>query len=104
MDLRRFRFALPATLPVSSFISASACRDEHAHCVDIEKRNSCEAQSQCQSDAEEGICESICGTLAKRDECEAIDGCFWDRYGGSGGATDEGETGEPAGSCHEPFT
>lgn len=104
MDFTRFKFALPTTLAVSTFVSASACRDEHTHCVDIEKQKKCEAQSNCEWDAEDGLCKSICGTLETQDDCEAIDGCFWEQYGGSETGTSEGETGEPAGSCHEPFT
>lgn len=105
MDFTRFKFALPATLAVSTIVSANACRDEYEHCVDIQKEKRCEAQPSCEWDADDGLCDSICYSFENQGDCEAIEGCFWEDYGGSGpGDTGEGETGEPAGSCHEPFT
>lgn len=101
MDFTRFKFALPATLVVSTFVSASACRDEHVYCGDIERQKKCDAEPSCEW--VDGECESICGTLENQGDCEAIEGCFWES-GGSGGGTGEGETGEAAGSCHAPFT
>jgi hypothetical protein len=101
MDFTRFKFALPATLVVSTFVSASACRDEHVYCVDIEKQKKCESEPSCRWIAEDGICENICYTLESQSDCEAVEGCFWEGSGGS----ETGETGgEPAGTCHEPFT
>ena len=102
MDFTRFKLALPATLAVSTFVSASACRDDHVYCVDLEKQKKCEAQSHCEWDAQDGQCESVCYSAENQGDCEALDGCFWEQYGSS--ESGEGETGEPAGSCHEPFT
>ena len=104
MDSRIFKFALPATLAVSTFVSANACRNE-LHCVDIEKQKKCEAEESCRWNSEYGWCESLCGTLESQSECEAIENCFWEPGGGSGGESGEsGETGEITGTCHEPFT
>jgi hypothetical protein len=102
MDFTRFKFALPATLAVSTFVSVSACKDEHVYCVDIERQKKCESEPSCQW--QNGQCDSVCFTLDNESDCEAIEGCFWEASGGSGSETGDSETGGPAGSCHEPFT
>jgi hypothetical protein len=95
MDSRVFKFALPATLVVSTFVSASACKDEHVVCEDIERKKKCESESICEWD--EDACVSACYGIDNQEDCDAI-GCFWE-------AEEVGsETGGVIGNCNEPFT
>jgi hypothetical protein len=97
MDSRVFKFALPATLVVSTFVSASACRDEHVYCGDIERKKKCESESICQWSEDNDACISACYDIDNQADCDAI-GCFWESEEGSG------ETGGVIGNCNEPFT
>jgi hypothetical protein len=95
MNSRVFKFVLPATLVVSTFVSASACRDEHAiYCDDIGRQKKCESESVCLWNEANGSCGSVCPTLDNQEDCDAV-GCLWESEGETGGAT---------GFCSEPFT
>jgi hypothetical protein len=100
MNWTRFKFALPTTLVVSTFVSANACRNDNA-CVDIEKKSKCEDAPACEWNSQYGWCESICHTFENQGDCEEIEGCFWDEFGTS--ETSGADSGS-SGSCHEPHT
>jgi hypothetical protein len=96
MNSRVFKFVLPATLVVSTFVSANACKDEHVYCDDIGRQKKCESESICQWNEADGSCGSACYALDNQEDCDAI-GCLWESEGGS-------ETGGAVGFCSEPFT
>ena len=102
------RLVLPATLAVSTFVSANACNgplSEPDYCVDIEAESKCNAAEGCQWSDEFEHCINICSEIETQEECEALSRCVWypdgDPFGDSGGS-DTGGANDPA--CGEPFT
>jgi hypothetical protein len=101
MDWTRFKFALPTTLVVTTFVSAYACQNGQVYCVDIEKKSKCENEPSCLWDSQDGTCESVCYSFEDQSDCEAVEGCFWEEFGAS--ETSGADSGL-SGSCHEPHT
>jgi hypothetical protein len=108
MDSPRFKLALPATLLVTTFLSASACKDDPAegdsesseseYCGDIETMATCESEPGCGWSAQGNDCVNTCYLIEDEVECRSIERCEWNPLGGS-------ETGDGgAGACEEPFT
>jgi hypothetical protein len=112
MDSMRFRFALPATLIVTTVLCASACKDQNStdgssdsghvpdYCIDIEMQAVCESEPGCAWDQQNGYCLNVCYMITDQAECEAIEKCEWYAEGEEQSGT---ETGDSA-YCDEPFT
>lgn len=107
----RFKFALPATLAVTTFLSAckqtpsseetsSADSAESGYipdyCIDIEDMAVCDSEPGCAWNQQDDYCENICYMIVDEAECTAIEKCTWYTDG-------ESET-SGAGYCGEPFT
>jgi hypothetical protein len=120
MDSARFKFALPATLVVTTFLCASGCKEQSSdegsdnadnsdetygpipdYCIDIENMTVCESEPGCAWDPQNGYCQNVCFMIMDEAECVAIEKCEW--YTGSESETGGSETGE-GGYCDEPFT
>lgn len=121
MDSSRFNFVLPVTLAVSTFLSASACKDTPSaeasddsaestpdYCVDIESMASCDAALGCGWDQQLDVCINTCFMIDDEEECRAIDRCQWNPLStdgsGSGGTDGSGTEDDGPGACEEPFT
>ncbi|HVH97225.1 MAG TPA: hypothetical protein VM869_00880 [Enhygromyxa sp.] len=111
MDSPRFKFGFPATLIVTTFLSATACKEDDPssegddssestsqYCADIEDMATCDSEPGCGWDAQSDDCINTCFMIADEVECRSIERCEWNPLGGS-------ETGDGgAGACEEPFT
>ncbi|PRQ09080.1 hypothetical protein [Enhygromyxa salina] len=99
MDTRATkRLLLPATLAITTFISASSCKNFEEYCVDIETEAKC--KDGCGWNEATGTCHNTCHEIPDQADCEALERCEWSE------GLDETDTGETGGgeSCHEPFT
>lgn len=96
------RLILPATLVVTTFISASSCKNYQEYCVDIENMSDCDTAEGCGWNEQFNTCANICHEVQTQADCEALERCEW-----SEGYGTEGDSGTDTGggeSCHEPFT
>jgi len=106
MDMKPLRLALPATLAVTTFVVAAACKqstdddghgEESSHqeyCEDIVGMSACDAEPGCGWLAEYDDCVNICYQIMDQQECTGIDRCEWETQA-------ETDTGG-GGYCHNP--
>lgn len=91
------RLILPATLAITTFISANSCKHDEEYCADIEDMADCDAEDGCGWSVPLVECVNTCSEFQMQDECEAVERCEWSED------ISEGDTGATE-SCHEPFT
>ena len=100
------RLVLPATLAVSTFVSAQACNGPLGgpdYCIDINSTDKCNKAEGCRWNEMFSECQNICYEIETQEECEALSRCAWYPDGAFDSEADTGTGGDPA-ECGEPFT